>query len=688
MQQRSTILLVLAAAGLGLLLATGIAVGDDIHLKKGKLKGVIVRRENGRALVNPYNSRNEHMTWGLESVDEKEIRKVEPDATPEWRYLESLLETIPTGKDGGADNHLSMAARAAELGLGERELFHLREALIAGADGSRAAGKLSTAEIERLRRADPRANPDLRAALDAYYAEQDGKERRAAADRIAHDFGLDWGFERLERTRRSRALATGRHDDVAVRLRSKEEKGVYTIVVPPDYDPEHCWPLVLGLHGGGPDGKDGKDVVGSGSSAMNFYATGAARYGYIVVCPTARQAPWSAPVNDSFVRTVLEEVELAYNVDLNRVYLTGHSMGGFGSWHFGQRYPQLFAVVAPMAGGGFRSTSPFEKSLTPVYIHHGANDAVVGVAGDRQAAEAFRRIDWDFIYTELPDSGHGFPPEIAEEMWRIFRVRRLAVAPKRADKGKFAIDLTELSSFSAAWSKDEETYWGKPGEELPQDRKSLLERLRLGGACGREAADLLIAQEDPKSLLAVLGKLVVTEKEGLDVRREAARLLGLTKLPEATKPLLAALKKPEPDLVPALAAALTEVADESVVKGLGRTIAALVEDFDSRLSGQSMRYSDWARSLGALEAMARLCQVLGPADAAKSLEAAAKHALLEDWEVPSSDRAGLDPARPLGSCAAAFVKALSRCEGAGETLAALKNKHGALAPVREALEGP
>ena len=71
----------------------------------------------------------------------------------------------------------------------------------------------------------------------------------------------------------------------------------------------------------------------------------------IIVCPTAIAAPWAAPANEPFLLACLEEVMLLYNVDENRVYLTGHSMGGFGAWSFGPKHNELFAVVAPMSGG-------------------------------------------------------------------------------------------------------------------------------------------------------------------------------------------------------------------------------------------------------------------------------------------------------------------------------------------------
>ena len=198
---------------------------------------------------------------------------------------------------------------------------------------------------------------------------------------------------------------------------------------------------MIGLHGGGRGGKDGKAVVGSGPSAMNFYQGGAERLGWIVACPTAIEAPWAAKPNDGFLIAVLEEVERLFNVDKNRVYLTGHSMGGFGTWHFGPLYAHLWAAISPMAGGGGGSgLKRLQDTLTGVYLYHGANDPVVGVGDDHATAMLMKDRDMDFAYAEIPDSGHGYPPEVEAEMWEFFKVRRLAARSRRRRQGQVRRD--------------------------------------------------------------------------------------------------------------------------------------------------------------------------------------------------------------------------------------------------------
>ena len=121
---------------------------------------------------------------------------------------------------------------------------------------------------------------------------------------------------------------------------------------------------------------------------MNFYRDLAERHGYLVACPDALRAPWRAPGNEEMLRALLEELKHLYNVDVDRVYLTGHSMGGFGAWALGPAMAELWAAVSPMAGGGGGGYGRLVGTNTPVFIFHGADDAVVGPGPDRATARA------------------------------------------------------------------------------------------------------------------------------------------------------------------------------------------------------------------------------------------------------------------------------------------------------------
>ncbi|MFT7617910.1 MAG: putative esterase [Planctomycetota bacterium] len=639
------------------LLCKPFSLADEIVLRKGKINGVVAKRENGQVYVNTYNSKNVRMTRGVEKYAEKQIKKVVDTRNKTQRYLDKIHEHKNNGEELTKENFLERLKLALALGArneAERLAFQILEKEEGNADALKV---LSSAEWQRRKKADPRTNPDLATRLETWFETENDKKRKSDLSAIKFEFGFPHELIYMERVRRSRNSKKGRHNDVRLTLNSKQDKGVYTLFVPDNYDPTKTWPLVVGLHGGGPDGKDRKDVVGTGRSAMNFYSGSAARRGFIVVCPTAVNAPWNAKTNDTFVQSVIQEIQLLYNVDLNRVYLTGHSMGGFGTWHFGPRHAKQWAVVAPMAGGGFRTLSPFQKTNTPIYLYHGANDAVVGPSNSRQAADQMKSSMHDFIYTEIPDSGHGFPGDVQEEMWHMFETRRLAVAPKRADKGVFKVALDPFSSFLATVSKQEKLYFGAPGTTLPSDKKSLLARLKLGGGAAQAARTKLVESKD-ETVIASVGKLVANKKMAFDVRIESARVMGGLRSQKAVKPLLKALKGVHPDVVPAIARALGQIADRSAGKALAKTLSAMDKEFDKRLTGNKMAFSDWKRMLNAYAAIAKALTLVGEKAVHGSLSKSATKALLSDWEVRESDRAGLDKKAPLTPCALALVEAL------------------------------
>ena len=665
------------------------AGADDVVLKKGKVKGVLVKTEDSVAYVNPYNSRNPRMTYGVVTYPASKVKAVIPPRDPCLTYLRKLYELRPPGGKSTAAVEFEMGEVAEKYKFHVVAREHFLRALHLDPNHAGALSRFDTYSLKRTRNADPRFNAELAREVVAWFEIQELKDRRVKLEKLRNQYGFPRDLVYMERVRRSRTQRTGRRDDVPLSLNSKQDKGVYTLFVPKNYDAIRPWPLVVGLHGGGADGKDGKDVVGTGRGAMNFYAHGGARFGYLVVCPSAVRAPWQNPMNDSFLNSVLEEVCLLYNVDLNRVYLTGHSMGGYGTWHFGPRYAHRWAVVAPMAGGGANGFNRLRKTGTPVYIYHGADDNVVSCGNSRVAAESLRKAGDDFIYTEIPDSGHGFPRDVAEEMWSFFHQRRLAVSSGRKKSGKFKVALVPCSSFSQPVSRAERHYFGAPGEEAVGDRKALLAKLKLGGGAAMEAAKGLILLGD-KTLVKPLGTLACSRKKGVDVRRAAVRVLGELGAPEASRPLVKALGSAPLDLVPDVAAALGKMKNSKSVKPLCRALGRIRREFDNRLlAGTHMAYSDWKRCH---EAFAAVATALGNHDShaaagsLKALEAVTSKVLLGNWKPRQSRRAGLNPNRPLARCVCAFLDAFGKIgDPRGlQPVQKLEARHGSLKGVRTA----
>jgi predicted peptidase len=111
---------------------------------------------------------------------------------------------------------------------------------------------------------------------------------------------------------------------------------------------------------------------------------------------------------------LLDDLTVKHKVDQSRVYLTGISMGGYGTWSLGLRHPKRFAAIAPICGGGdilpillpARQNSGALKRL-PVWAFHGARDELVPLSESERMVNALRRIgNQNVKLTVYPDAGH------------------------------------------------------------------------------------------------------------------------------------------------------------------------------------------------------------------------------------------------------------------------------------------
>jgi predicted peptidase len=132
----------------------------------------------------------------------------------------------------------------------------------------------------------------------------------------------------------------------------------------------------------------------------------AERVGFIVVCPKGRDtASMYRGTAEQDVVDVIALVERDYRVDSKRVYLMGHSMGGYGTWSVAMNHPELFAALGPISGGG--DTSGLAKIRTiPEYVVHGDNDKTVSVLQSRRMVEAGKSLGISITYVEVPGGSH------------------------------------------------------------------------------------------------------------------------------------------------------------------------------------------------------------------------------------------------------------------------------------------
>lgn len=179
----------------------------------------------------------------------------------------------------------------------------------------------------------------------------------------------------------------------------------YRLFVPAKYDARQKWPLIVALHGMG----------GDENSFFNGYARGAIKAeaeqrGYLIVCPKGRgSASMYMGAAERDVIDVLKEMRREYNIDENRIYLMGHSMGGYGTWSVAVNHPDLFAALAPISGGG---TPPVVMGLKkiahiPWLVTHGDKDPTVSVEESRRMVKAGKDLGIEIKYNEIPGGDHG-----------------------------------------------------------------------------------------------------------------------------------------------------------------------------------------------------------------------------------------------------------------------------------------
>lgn len=633
-----------AAAFAGLLALVLLLGGETVHAdllvpKRGKkVRGAIVTQTDSEVVFNIYWSRNpavvnpEHLI----RLPMAEVKRVEAAPHPEvevWRRVMKAQTADALAAAGAYAKEHKLKAQAKvcfALALAKDE--NHKDAM----KGLGGRGKW-----DAQRKGNPLLDPELQALLERYVAEADAAERVTLQRALKEKHFKAKPYE-LERWRRSVHQPKGYQRDRPLSFRSDVHAGaVYTLFVPEDYTPARTWPLMIGLHGGGPDGKNGDEVVGSGPSAMNFYQRLAAKHGYIVACPTALRAGWPNKVNEAYVRDLITELKLLYHVDIDRIYLTGHSMGGFGTWGLGPRMAEDLAAISPMAGGG-GSISKLVSTKTPVFIFHGADDAVVGPGSDRALAKQLLETTHDFVYTELDKVGHGFPASVQQELFDFFDPRR------RVDK-KYK-EAWPRSSFAGKPSKDEIAYLGDPMAAIKgeaPDLKTWSGWLRLGG--GRAlAAVAALAEAKPEGAAAAVGKVLTNAGAVASGRGFAARALGALGgedgLPALRKAVAMPASKETSFVAVECARALVALKDAQALDALARGIRAWTEYYESKHM-TPMRYSDFRRAAHVLVELAQAWSTLAPADAdagalAKTIVA---RVLAPQHEVQTSSRVPQDP---------------------------------------------
>ena len=191
----------------------------------------------------------------------------------------------------------------------------------------------------------------------------------------------------------------------------------YVVSVPADWSAGRSWPMVLFLHGSNERGDDG--VAQSKVGLARAVREHPERFPAIVVMPQCRpENDWTSPAMEAQILAALDASLQEFHGDPQRTYLTGFSMGGYGTWALAAKYPMRFAAIVVVCGGiqwptpqTITDEEPFvavarKVAGIPVWVFHGDADRNVFVSESREMVKLLRGLHADVRYSEYAGMAH------------------------------------------------------------------------------------------------------------------------------------------------------------------------------------------------------------------------------------------------------------------------------------------
>jgi hypothetical protein len=173
----------------------------------------------------------------------------------------------------------------------------------------------------------------------------------------------------------------------------------YLLYVPKIKPSSGKYPLMLFLHGSGERGDDLNLVKKHGPPS---FLDDSSDFPFVVVSPQCIEGKWWDPQS---LLALLDYVEKQLPIDKDREYVTGLSMGGYGTWGLAIAAPNRFAAIAPICGGG-DSTKVCAMRNVPAWVFHGAKDEAVPLSESEVLVSALKKLGSDITFTIYPELGH------------------------------------------------------------------------------------------------------------------------------------------------------------------------------------------------------------------------------------------------------------------------------------------
>lgn len=198
----------------------------------------------------------------------------------------------------------------------------------------------------------------------------------------------------------------------------------YLVYLPESYDESRKWPLILSLHGSGERGNNIESVKKYG---IHKILREKEDFPFVVVSPQCpRDEIWE--MQFSFLKELLNHIENNYNIDNKRIYLTGFSMGGYGTWNFAILNPEIFAAIVPISGGAISPKKALHLKNIPIWAAHGDSDTAVEFEESKRIVDSLKIHNPNIIFKVYKGAGHEVCTTAYEEpelfQWLIKQKRK------------------------------------------------------------------------------------------------------------------------------------------------------------------------------------------------------------------------------------------------------------------------
>lgn len=176
----------------------------------------------------------------------------------------------------------------------------------------------------------------------------------------------------------------------------------YLVYLPQSYSKNNKLPLIFSLHGSGERGNNIDDVKKWG---IHKILRENDNFPFVVVSP---QCPvgeiWEMQFNA--LKDLLDKIENDYNIDDERIYLTGYSLGGYGTWNFAILNPERFTAIVPISGGAISPKRALRLKNIPIWVAHGDSDTVVQFEESKRIVDCLKEYNPNIIFKVYKGGGH------------------------------------------------------------------------------------------------------------------------------------------------------------------------------------------------------------------------------------------------------------------------------------------